>query len=392
MPTSNLDDTRFILESLRWRRDDGTGLDVTSPYDWDSLVVTAIVLGLAPQLHRSLEGREQDVPVGVMARLAASREAHALRADQIFEQCGQVINALHDVGVRPVALKGLHTAALFYAEPGFRPMNDLDLLVTDAETARVRTVLQRLGYEERYTSPEFGPGVTKHTSTFRRPAAEPSAPNPFLFTSDDRTIEPHTSLEESWFGLRVDVSAGMAERAVDRQLHGHPCHVLATEDLVLHLCVHLCFHLIMGRPSMLQLTDLLTVVSRVEIDWDVMIERAIACDAAPYAHAALLLAVRLLGAPVPSRVVELLSAATPAGLRRQADRLDLRYVMRRTRRPPMRHALSRVRRGFEERAEAARWARDGGERWRVWQTALRVTRTDTMRLWLGHTTEGAHES
>ena len=86
-------------------------------------------------------------------------------------------------------------------------------------------------------------------------------------------IEPHTSLEESWFGLKVDVTGGVRGRAITENLNGHECLVLSREDLLLHLCVHFCFHLIMGSPAMVQLTDLLAVTSQGGINWRVFVER-----------------------------------------------------------------------------------------------------------------------
>jgi len=387
-----LADARLILASLRRRPGSGPWSSPTTEPDWDSAVITAIVLGLAPQMFWALRDLASGVPPGALARLAASHDAHAARSSELFAQFGEIVEALDRVGIRPIALKGLHVAGALHPQPGLRPMNDLDLLVDAAEMPRGRAVLERLGYRERHTSPDFGPGITKHTSTFRRPSDGPARPNPFLFTDHDRTVEPHTSLEESWFGLRVDVSDGVARRAVPCELGGHRCRVLVTEDLVLHLCVHLCFHLIMGRPSLLQLTDLLAVVRAASPDWDRVLDRAAEVRAAPYALAGLGLAADLLGAAVPAETLDRLAAGTPRRLRDRVRRLDLEYVLDRMRQRPLRGLVDRVIRGVADRTETARWTRSAGERWQVWRSALRISKTDTMRLWLGHGSGHAHRT
>jgi hypothetical protein len=192
-------------------------------------------------------------------------------------------------------------------------------------------------------------------------------------------IEPHTSLEESWFGLRVDITPGVRERAAGADLGGHVCRVLAREDLLLHLCVHFCFHLIMGSPAMVQLLDLRYAATE-EADWEALTRRAIERRAAPFALAALTLAHNLLGAPVPEPTLTALAKASPESHRRRVSGMTLADVLHRTQQKPLRTLVQRLQRGLADRAEAARWASDWRGRWQVWRTALDVSRTDTARL------------
>ncbi|MCA9995973.1 MAG: nucleotidyltransferase family protein, partial [Anaerolineales bacterium] len=224
-------------------------------------------------------------------------------------------------------------------------------------------------------------GVTKHTSTFRRTTAgSGSTSNPYLSTDSDRTIEPHGSLEESWFGLKVDITPGIRQRAETAVLGEHSCLVLAPEDLLLHLCLHFCFHLIQGSPSLVQLADLLTVCQKQTIHWDLFVQRAVAHEAASFALAGLHLAVNLLNAPVPTAVFVNLNRATPAPMQHYAESLTLRYVLERSQQKPLTTVWQRVQRGFLDRAETARWAANWQGRWRVWRTLLQPNRTDTGQL------------
>jgi hypothetical protein len=263
-----------------------------------------------------------------------------------------------------------------------RPMNDIDLLFRPAELPAAEQALVALGYQARSREPEAGARVTKHTSTYRRAGEDAATPNPYLSPAAGRTVEPHRSLEESWYGLRVDITPGVWERSQEFAVVGQPARVLSLEDNLLHVAVHLVFHLIMGYPSFVQLVDLRFVTERWadRLDWPRFESLALAARATPFAYGALRLAHTTLAAPIPAPVLESLAAGCPPNLRAQAERLSLSDVLRRTQRAPVIKLRQRLAHGLAERLEVARWAPTLGAKWQVWRTALDVARTDTGRL------------
>jgi Uncharacterised nucleotidyltransferase len=353
--------------------------------NWDDLVIRAIVFGLAPQLYHRLESWQLDIPSRAKAKLKVTYQAQVRRNEAIYEQLGEVLAACRSAALSPIALKGVHLAACYYPEPALRPMNDIDLLFKPEELPTAEKVLSSLDYGGKHKSAEMGAGVTKHTSTYRREGEEAQTPNPYLSADAGRMVEPHLSLEESWFGLKVNVTPGVWERAETADLQGHSCLVLSPEDLLLHLCVHFCFHLIMGAPSMVQLTDLLIVSQAGIIDWATFTNRAQAQKAAPFALAALNLAVRLLNAAVPETVLAALSQATSPRLRSYILNLNLEHILKRTQQKPLTSLPQRLKRGLLDRAETARWADSLYGRWQVWRTLLAVGRTDTGQMLMGKT-------
>lgn len=373
-------ETQLLFDALRREQTPERWLAAAAGADFDRLAVRAMVLGLAPALHQRLTAWGAAVPARAAAKLSLTYQAQAQRAAGLYTQLAEVLQAAAQSNLRPIVLKGAHLAALVYPAPALRPMNDIDLLFEPAELPAAEAVLRALGYGGKHKSPETGPGVVKHTSTYQRAAAPAGTPNPYLSGDAERMVEPHTSLTEAWFGLRVDITPGVRERAAAVTLAGQPARVLAREDLLLHLCVHFCFHVIAGAPAMVQLLDL-QVVSAAGLDWETFTRRARERGAAPYALAALSLAGRLLDAPV-AEALPVLAAATPAHLRRRAAALDLAALWRRTQQKPLVTVAERVRRGLSDRAEAARWASTPAEWARVWASALRVGRTDTGRLLL----------
>lgn len=350
----------------------------SSQVDPDDLVVTALALGLAPLLHYRLEqaGRALADP-RAQARLAFIRQAEATRHDARQAQLGEVLARLP---APPVVLKGAYLAECVYPAAGLRPMNDIDLLFRPEELASASEVLHALGYGAKEKPPDEGAGITKHTSTFRRSDGAMPTPNPYLSGDPSRMIEPHRSLEESWFGLRCDLTPGMWARSRPQTLAGQPARVLCPADALLHLCVHLTFHLVQRSPAFVQLADLVVFTERVPIDWDDFLARVRDLRASGYAYAAARLAVNVLEAPFPPEVVQKLADASLPAVRRAANTLSLADVVRRTQVAPLRTLGQRLARGVTDRAETARWAHSTGEWLRVWGTLVAVGKTDTWKM------------
>jgi hypothetical protein len=193
-------------------------------------------------------------------------------------------------------------------------------------------------------------------------------------------VDPHGSLEESWFGLRVDVTPGVWDRSQPVVLLDQPARALAAEDLLLHLSVHLVFHLLMGKPSLVQLYDIGLVSASLPVAWDQLSRRARACRAIPFLYASLHLASAVFAAPVPPEVLTQLRAQTPRRLARRIERMGIDDVMQLTQRPPLVTIPQRLARGVSDRWATAAWASGLSGKWAVWRTAVDIGRTDTGKL------------
>lgn len=352
---------------------------------WDDLAVTAIVIGLAPLLHWHIERQQISVPPMALAKLAVTRQAHAKRNQAIAEQLAEILHACARQQVPVIALKGAVLAPLAYPEPALRPMNDIDLLFKPADLSRAAGVLTSLGYRGKTKDAAQGPGVTKHLSTFRRQGGDGATPNPYLSAAADRTVEPHGSLEESWFGLTVDITPGVWDRVVPLSLHGQPARRLSTADMVVHLAVHAVFHVIMGASVFVQLYDIGRVISgwRDDLNWAQVLALAHRAQAQPFVYAGLYWAGKIYQAEVPAGPLQRLKEDCPPALLAYIHSLDATALFRRTQSPPLNSLGQRLWRGLVDRREAARWAGSLGRKWRVWQTALAVHKTDTASLLLG---------
>ncbi len=350
--------------------------------DWETVVVTAIALGLAPLLHRQLVDRPDLIPPLALAKLAVTRQAHARRNQAIAGQLAEILAACAAAQIEVIVLKGALLAPTVYNDPGLRPMNDIDLLFRPQDVARVGPVLESLGYRGKHKTAGQGPGVTKHLSTYRRSGNEGATPNPYLSAGGDRTVEPHSSLEESWFGLKVDITPGVWARAVPITLHDQHAYRLSTADTVLHLAVHAVFHVIMGSSVFVQLYDLRQVLTAwsAELDWSRLLALARQAHAEPFLLAGLVWSRRIFNAPAPDGPLPELIPACPPELVAHIQGLDVAAIFKRTQLRPLVTLGQRLRRGLLDRQETARWACSWRGKWQVWQTALAVHKTDTAAL------------
>jgi hypothetical protein len=198
-------------------------------------------------------------------------------------------------------------------------------------------------------------------------------------------VEPHGSLVESWFGLKVDITPGVCNRAVGIELEGQPAYRLATVDLLIHLAVHAVFHVIMGSAVFIQLYDIRQVITRWpgELDWNRLTELAGKAQAQPFVYAGLAWAKSLYSTPVPNAALSELQRHVSPNLVRYIHQLSAEKLFARTQQPPLTTLPQRLRRGLVDRNEAARWAGSFRGKWRIWRTAVAFHKTDTVSLLVG---------
>ncbi len=353
--------------------------------DWKNITITAIVLGLAPLLHWHLKQLDFAPPPLALAKLGVTHQAHTKRNQAIARQLDEILTKCAAQQIDVLVLKGALLAPLAYPEVGLRPMNDIDLLFQPQDLPQVADLLTILGYQGKYKDANQGPGITKHLSTYRREGQNGATPNPYLSAAADRTVEPHGSLEESWFGLKVDITPGVWQRAVPLTLHGQPAYRLATGDLIIHLCVHATFHVIMGASLFVQLYDLGRVIKTWpdQFEWDQILDRASQAKATPFVYAALYWANQLYQVDVAAEVLTSFENECPYDLVNYIQSLDTTALFKRTQQPPLTTLAQRLRRGLLDRQESARWVASFGAKWKVWQTALAFYKSDTATLFTG---------
>ena len=356
--------------------------NLPSDDEWEKIAVVAMAVGLAPLLHQQLTQSDRHLPPMARAKLAVLRKAHAKRNKDIADQLAEILAACAQHHVDVLVLKGALLAPTVYADPALRPMNDIDLLFREDAVAQAEAILEGLGYAGKHKDADQGPGVVKHLSTYRREGNEGATPNPYVSADADRMVEPHVSLEEAWFGLKVDITPGVWDRAVPIVLHNQPAFRLSTVDLLMHLAVHAAFHVIMGSSVFLQLYDIGQVVQMMpsEIAWPELLQRTRQAKAEPFVYAGFYWAKALYQAAIPENVLAALEEACSPGLIAYVQSFNAAGLLTRTQHPPLITLKQRLQRGLYDRKEAARWADSLTAKLNIWQTALTFYKTDTMHV------------
>jgi hypothetical protein len=175
-------------------------------------------------------------------------------------------------------LKGAALAHLVYAEPGHRPMSDLDLLTSPAVLTRAGELLNDLGFR------------CSHEATAGEPAHRHLAPHLRIVDGVSVPVELHHRLASTygdwWLArLRAKLPKWLASQTVSTELDGDDgrttdfdledgtAQTLSLEKLLWHLCWHLGSHVnVWDSARLIWMADIVGLAERyvAEIDWGQM--------------------------------------------------------------------------------------------------------------------------
>jgi hypothetical protein len=149
----------------------------------------------------------------------------------------------------------------------------------------VEQALLLMGWRKENPAYEIGKRIKKH----------------FLYSSPmrDLNLEIHWLLFESIYPFQIDMES-LWRRAQPATLEQVPVFALASEDLLLYLCLHSVYHKFKNRISMF--CDIGEVVRKkgTELDWEVIGARAQQWGALRPVYAILRLAQELLDVAIPA--------------------------------------------------------------------------------------------
>ena len=100
------------------------------------------LLGYWIEVGRLTAGAEVEDLLGL--HLYHGRERARLLSDELHK----ALEVLGTVGIDPIAIKGAHTAHIYFPEPGTRPASDLDLVIGLDEVREASRALREAGYVE----------------------------------------------------------------------------------------------------------------------------------------------------------------------------------------------------------------------------------------------------
>lgn len=267
---------------------------LSSPPDWTVLAGLARRHRLGPLLHFGLRRSRL---AGIPDWLCADWEAqhHDAIAITLYHEpaLDEITTAFARGQVAFILLKGEGLSRALYPEAWLRPYDDFDLLIHSESYEAAKAILLDLGFR------------------LRRPGNEAEKRRLFGEIEFDRegartlTVDLHwDTLMASWEPQSL-FNDHDVWRNVDRiHLRGADVPILGREALLLHLCVHLAFHHVFD--GLLLLCDLYLLLGRDagRIDWDRLLALASRCRCRHALHFSLVMVNALMGAEVPSSVLD----------------------------------------------------------------------------------------
>lgn len=231
--------------------------------DWALFLRLAGGHGMSSIAARALAAHAKLVPAGVMTDLRARHLTVAARNLYLANELFKVIDLLDANGVPAIAFKGPTLAALAYDEAGLREFSDLDILVRPAAIARVRQTLIAHDYR-----PKCSDARVIESPVFQ------CIEEPFVAADGVTLLDLHWRILPHYTSFPDADSLWARARRVE--LRGRSVATLATEDLLLFLCLHGAKH---GWPLLSWICDLAGLILRgaahgVPIDWRTLVSRS----------------------------------------------------------------------------------------------------------------------
>lgn len=292
---SLLDGPEAIAAWQRWHnRADYERLDYTQ-------------LRMLPVLYANL--RKQGVSHPILHRYRATMRRFWAENQVLYHHAAHELQALDDLNVQALVLKGVPISLQFYEQPGLRPMSDIDVLVAPAN---VRPAAQYFLRKDWFCSDDFIESMddldrlmeVRHGFNLRGP--------------EGQEIDLHWNIFQTCF---ADPST-LWEGAVGFEVHGFQASTLCPTDHLLHACSQAAGWNIV-RPIR-WIPDAAALITRSEIEWPRLEENARHFDLAEPAYDALTVLRELLGVEVPAATLAKFKSVRTRFVSRMDYRLSAR--------------------------------------------------------------------
>jgi putative nucleotidyltransferase-like protein len=286
--------------------------------DWEAARWAVQVHGIGPLLDCAAEHwPDADVlhPT-LLSYLAEQRRLSGERLALLLQDLAEILRACEQEQIAVVPLKGSLLATLYYAEPGLRPMNDLDLLVRPADEQRMLRLLARLRYQPIARS-------QKHL-LLARPESHGSVVSYIGEHPDNpRSLDLHTRLAEYFWGIHYDLTEEAWADSASGRLQGVEARVLGPATLLHHLAIHASSDALARRLRLLHLVDIALVADKIDhAGWERIVEGAQRRGEQRMVYPALLLTSRYYPV-VPAPVLRATRLGVPQALLQQLDTTSL---------------------------------------------------------------------
>ena len=231
--------------------------------DWAEVKASAHRSGVETLLYRHLSQQRyaRYVPDEVMHLLKESYRVQAIRSLRIYGQISRILNSMNQADVPIILLKGAFLAKWVYGDIALRPMNDIDILCRDKDTAAAQKILRGLGYEQKRNIAQ---------SRFHEQVSLKKASHlPPLLKHNAVRVEIHTNLFTR-APYKTHEMERVWKKAIPCQLNSQDVYCLLPEHQILYLSFHLHKHLMSGSVILNWFCDIHEFVEHYseKINWN----------------------------------------------------------------------------------------------------------------------------
>jgi hypothetical protein len=258
------------------------------PLDWSRLLMLADEHGILPLLSSRFGALDRGaVPLAILQQLRDASRAQTLFTLSLTAELFRVLERLDALGIPALLTKGPVLSARCYGDPGLRQYTDLDLVIRDVDILRATEAMIGLRYQPKVPLQAI--------------RAEKS-PGEYVFVQSDNNLLVEFHSERTF---RYHPRPLSIDKVFDRQARvpfdGHDVPALSTEDELILISIHGAKHF---WERLMWIADVAALVSRQTIDWNLGWKAACEVQAQRMLRVALLLATNILGARLPSQVVD----------------------------------------------------------------------------------------
>jgi hypothetical protein len=262
--------------------------------EWDRFLAWVRLNQIAPLVARNLrQAAATAVPAAVTAQLREDAAHNVRRVLMQIAEAARVMRLLAEADIRSLMIKGPALSVLAFGDPTLRQSVDIDLLVDPEMALEADRLIIQAGY--RRVSPDLELTSTQYKA-YRHFRCQ--------FAYHSRTfglaLELHWRLCSNSRLLPLEATT-LWSRPRQVRVAGTYVATLPDEELFLYLCVHGSMHMWLRLKW---LADIAALLHKIPVDViDRIASRARSFEVERPFHQALLLANRLMAAPVPLHIL-----------------------------------------------------------------------------------------
>ena len=261
--------------------------------DWDALLELAdqhAVQGILAKRFEELAF--EGVPLTAREKLHARIRAQHLFTLSLTAELFRVLDDFAAVGLEVLVIKGPVTSVVAYGDPSMRGFGDIDLLLRQRDIARASQCMRAQGFEPRVPDHAIQAGKIPGEYVFHR-------------SGTNGMVEIHTEQTFRYYPKGMPIEEMFQHKRMV-SLEGRNVPALDIRHEVVFHCVH-------GAKDfwerLMWISDVASLAkSHPDLDWLGIQQFAAQCGSERMLYVGVLLAHRVLGAPLPSAL-----ASTIAG-------------------------------------------------------------------------------